>query len=113
MKKVKKKRNKMRAAIAAIAILILFAGCIQNCDSLPKEYGQRDMCWRQAAINSKNETICQKIEDQHLRDFWCYRHIAYLKKDFKICEKIDNDSARSSCIKILNGEEKFETGLRQ
>jgi hypothetical protein len=94
--------------------LVFLIGCIgKNCENLPKEYGQRDICFRKMAIEEKNEEICEKIEDEHLRDFWCFRHIAYLKKDFKICEKIKNEEAKESCIKILNGEERFEPGIKQ
>ena len=99
--------------ISLIFTILFLIGCTQNCENFPKEYGQRDTCFRRIAISEKNEEICEKIEDEHMRDFWCFRHIAYLKKDFKICERINNEEAKKSCINILKGEEKFEMGIRE
>ncbi|MEM2174754.1 MAG: hypothetical protein QXI58_03935 [Candidatus Micrarchaeia archaeon] len=88
-----------------------FFACVRpECENLPSEYGQRNVCFREKAIKEKNEKICERIDDEIMKDYWCYREIAYLKNDTKICEEIKIQEAKDSCKRILSGEERFERG---
>ena len=102
--------------IFIIFIALTVPGCIQNqktvkiCEERPLEYGQRDQCFRQLALETKNTSVCALISDEILRNYWCYREIAYDTKNNSTCELIDDTDAKQSCYDVLSGKQKLERG---
>ncbi|MEM2974413.1 MAG: hypothetical protein QW112_02200 [Candidatus Micrarchaeia archaeon] len=111
-------KRKVECALTAILLFGVFmlSGCLQQktidlCVAMPPS-NDRNLCFRDVAKAQNDTSICARIDDEVLRDYWCYREIAFDTKNSSICEKITNVDAKESCYAVLNGSQRFERGVR-
>ncbi|HIE34162.1 MAG TPA: hypothetical protein EYP86_03380 [Candidatus Altiarchaeales archaeon] len=57
-----------------------------------------DNCYQRIAINTKNESLCDRIVYWEYRDN-CYLSVAGAKKDSEICNRIQKNEIRKACLK--------------
>lgn len=70
------------------------ASAVSYCNGLSKEY-HRDSCFNAAAEETKDSTMCERINSGTTRDN-CYTNFA-LEGDYTVCEKLENKYLKASC----------------
>ncbi len=63
---------------------------------------KKDSCYIQAAISTRDVSVCEKITTQ-LSKNTCYTELAVALNDISICQKISSTSANASCISGIAG----------
>ena len=79
-----------------------------NCGSYKDKFVKAE-CTKNLAIKEKDPSICDRLEDKSLQET-CFSSLPYLYYDFyssEECERILHESARYTCMAIVNKNSSF------
>ena len=72
-----------------------FSGGSDTCATT--EQSKRDSCYKYAAVNADNPSLCEKIQGDKAKTD-CYRRIGVARKDPSVCESLPEGANRDSCL---------------
>jgi len=68
--------------------------------------GEKENCYTNTALDLKDATICEKIQDKNIKEL-CYSSLAIYLNNYTICEKIQEYNLKNQCLATSKNDTSF------